>query len=209
MARSTARTRSASTSEFSGTGSGVTRGNSGQRHTGEVSGTAVAMTAEACSLVSGTTYQVTNAAKRIIDPATAVTVKDAGTPIAAANVTIDYLFGLFTPGQRPGWRVTVDASYLPTTTIAEAKSVDLNVAVDLVDSTSFDSSRVEAQDCGSARHLRQPDALGAAARRPRWRCRWHAEHRQLAEGRYAAPHRRALHHGRPASRVGALQVVLR
>ena len=135
-----------------------------------MSGTAVAMTAEACSLVSGTTYQVTNAAKRIIDPATAVTVKDAGTPIAAANVTIDYLFGRFTLASAPGGAVTVDASYLPTTTIAEAKSVDLNVAVDLVDSTSFDSAGSKRKTAvlldisGSLMRLALPlDALDGAA----------------------------------------------
>lgn len=105
----------------------------------KVSGAAVAMTAEACSLVSGTTYQVTNTAKRIIDPTAAITVKDAGVAIPAANVTVDALFGRFTLLSAPGGAVTVDASYLPTATIAETKGVELNVSADLGDATTFDS----------------------------------------------------------------------
>lgn len=105
----------------------------------KVSGTAVGMTAEACGLVSGTTYQVTNAAKRILDPSVAITVNDAGVPIPAANVTIDALFGRFTLSAPPGGAVTVDASYLPTATVADTKGVELNVTVDMGDATTFDS----------------------------------------------------------------------
>src|SRR3954464_519308 len=41
-------------------------------------GTPVAMTAEPTTLVTGKTYQITNATKRIINYATALTVLDAG-----------------------------------------------------------------------------------------------------------------------------------
>lgn len=103
----------------------------------KVSGTAVAMTAEACGLVSGTTYQVTNTAKRILDPSVAVTAKDAGTPIAAADVTVDYLFGKVTLATPPGGAVTLDASYLPTADLAEAKSVEVSVSGAVLDKSVF------------------------------------------------------------------------
>jgi hypothetical protein len=98
------------------------------------------MTAEACSLVSGTTYRVTNAAKRVLDPATTVTVKDAGTPIAAANVTIDYLFGTFTLASGPGGAVTVDAAYIPVYAVADCQAVDVSVAINLADASVLGSS---------------------------------------------------------------------
>lgn len=105
----------------------------------KVSGTAVAMLAEPCSLVSGTTYQVTNAAKRILDPAATFTVKDGGVPIPAANVTIDGLFGKFTLASAPVGAVTVDGSYLPVADIGEAKAVEVSVSVDLLDKSVFGS----------------------------------------------------------------------
>lgn len=106
----------------------------------KVSGTAVSMTAEATTLVTGTTYQITNTAKRVLDPSVAVVVNDAGSPVSA---TVDYLFGTVTLASSPGGAVTVTASYLPVATIGECKSVDLSISIDLGDITSFDSAGVK------------------------------------------------------------------
>src|SRR4051812_9843924 len=92
----------------------------------EITGTSTAIVAEACALVTGTTYQITNTARRVLDPAVAVTVKDGGVAIPAANVDIDYLFGKFTLTAPPGGAVTVDASYLPALPLAECESYDLD-----------------------------------------------------------------------------------
>lgn len=108
----------------------------------KISGAAVATTAEAAALVSGKTYQITNTAKRVLDPSVAVTVKDNGVTVAAANIlSLDYLFGIvtFVGGYTVTGPVTFDASYLPTTTIAECKAVEFSFAGELPDATSFDS----------------------------------------------------------------------
>lgn len=103
----------------------------------EIQGTSTAMTAEACSLVAGTTYQVTNSAKRILDPGVAVTVKDGGVAIAADQVTIDYLFGKFTLSGAPGGAVTVDASYIPPVTLAECSSFEVEGSANLLPDSVF------------------------------------------------------------------------
>lgn len=109
----------------------------------KVSGAAVATTGEATTFVSGKTYQITNTARRILDPSAAVTVKDNGVTVAAANIaSIDYLFGqvTFVGGYTVTGPVTMDASYIPTATITEAKAAEFNFAGDLADVTSFDSA---------------------------------------------------------------------
>lgn len=107
------------------------------------------MTDEACSLVTGNTYQVTNAAKRVIDPRQTVTVKDGGSPVAASGYTFDYLHGRVTFVSPPGGAVTVTATYLPRIQFGCANSFDLNETRENLDRTCF-----------------QPDAAaGEAARR--------------------------------------------
>ena len=79
-------------------------------------GTSTAMTAEAMSLVSGKTYQVTASTKRNFNPAVAVTVLDNAVAVNVTNIlNIDYLFG----------RVTFIAGYTVTgpVTVTDRKSV--------------------------------------------------------------------------------------
>ena len=52
----------------------------------EVGGTSTAFTGEATTNTTGNTYQITNSAKRVLDPAAAVTVKDGGAPVAPASI---------------------------------------------------------------------------------------------------------------------------
>jgi hypothetical protein len=103
----------------------------------KVSGTSTVMTGEATSLVSGNTYRITNAAKRVIDPAVAVVVKDGGTPVTPTS--IDYLFGAVTLPAPPGGAVTVDAAYLPIATLGDAKSIEVQLQSDLLDKSAFGS----------------------------------------------------------------------
>lgn len=98
-------------------------------------GTAVAMTGEATTNTTGNTYQVTNSAKRVLDPATAITVYDGATPIADANVTVDYLFGKVTLSSPPGGAVTIDGAYLPTYAVAEPRAFELNFSKSIHEST--------------------------------------------------------------------------
>lgn len=101
-------------------------------------GTSTAMTAEACSLVAGTTYQITSATKRIIDHNQAVTVKDGGVAIAAGDITsIDYLQGKVTLDSAPSGAVTIDGNYIPTAAVAGAKSYSLALNQTVQDDTDF------------------------------------------------------------------------
>ena len=107
----------------------------------KVSGTAVVITGEACTGLGGGQWQVTSAARRILDPYTAIVVKDGVATVAATLYTVDILFGIITfVGYSPSGAITINAAYLPTTAVAEVKSFSLDMKADLADSTSFDSS---------------------------------------------------------------------
>jgi hypothetical protein len=109
-----------------------------------ISGTSTAMAAEVMSLVSGKTYQVTNTAKRVFDPAVALSFFDGGVAIAAANIlNVDYVWGrvTFVGGFTPGGAVTVTGNYLPVTTLARADSFTLTQTTNAVDDTDFESAQ--------------------------------------------------------------------
>lgn len=92
----------------------------------KVGGTPTAMTGEACSQVTGAVYQVTSAAKRILDPATAITVYD-GAADESSTAVIDYATGLITLAEAPAGSVTVTAKYIPLISVAYAKSLDIGL----------------------------------------------------------------------------------
>lgn len=104
----------------------------------EQTGTAVSMTTEACTTLTTTTAQITDTAKRVIDPDNAITVYDDGSPLADTDVTIDYLRGIvtYTGGTWAG-AVTITAYYLPRFSVAEAKSFEINGSFNLLDSTQM------------------------------------------------------------------------
>lgn len=85
----------------------------------KVSGTAVAMVAEACGTTDTITYQVTSAAKRVLSRTGTVTVKDGGVATAEAY-TLNRLTGTVTFGSAQARTITIDADYLPMATAAEA-----------------------------------------------------------------------------------------
>jgi len=107
-------------------------------------GTPIVMTAEACSLVSGKTYQITAPAKRIIDTNTAVQVFGNAIAIANANIlNIDWLNGTvtFQAAYTPTAPITITGKYVPTTEIANAKTFSLSMTAAANDKTTIDVAR--------------------------------------------------------------------
>jgi hypothetical protein len=116
----------------------------GYNSTVKVTGTPTAMVGEATTDVGGlhTTYQVTNAIKRILDPDAAIVVKKNGVAQASTLYTLTYLFGTvtFLAPLLGGDVVTIDANYLPTLDVLEARTFNVVMHRDLADSTVFKSS---------------------------------------------------------------------
>lgn len=109
----------------------------------KLSGTGISTTGEATTDVGGlhTTYQITNAAHRVLDPRLAVTVKKNGAAQSAALYTVDRLFGrvTFLAALLGTDVVTIDATYLPLTTVAGAMGAELSVNQATIDATTFAS----------------------------------------------------------------------
>lgn len=98
-------------------------------------------------VTANTVYQITDATKRILDPAVALTVEvdaDGGgggsyATAAASTYTVDYLFGkiTFTSDQGVDALVRVSGKYLPTVSVAEVRGYDINMTRLLHDSTAM------------------------------------------------------------------------
>jgi hypothetical protein len=109
----------------------------GWQTTIKINNTATIANGEACSGAT-TTWQITSAAKRILDPSVTPTWYDNGTPVLAANiVSVNYLTGtvVFT-GSKTG-PITVDMQYYPMVSYTGAKSVDVNFSADDLDTSVF------------------------------------------------------------------------
>jgi hypothetical protein len=107
-------------------------------------GTSTSMTGEAMSVVTGKTYQISDATKRIIDWTKAVTVKDNGVTVSAPNIdNIDYLWGrvTFVSGYTVIGPITITAFYLPSTEISKGSSFTLTQTVQTLDKTDFPTAR--------------------------------------------------------------------
>jgi hypothetical protein len=114
----------------------------------KIPGTSTAFTGEATTLVSGTTYQINTSAKRVLDPAVAVTVKDGGVAVAVSSV--DWLFGKVTLSSAPAGAVTVDASYLPMLTVAQIREFSIKVSANMLETTNMDTGTARARLKGLA-----------------------------------------------------------
>lgn len=115
----------------------------------KVTGTSTAMTGEAVTL-SGSNptkrFLITNAAKRVIDPDTAVVVKDGVSVVPAANYVINYMMGYGTfVAYSPSGTITVDGAYLPTYAIAQCRSASYSVKMAELDVSVFSSSITSQQ----------------------------------------------------------------
>ncbi len=114
----------------------------------KIPGTSTVFTGAVTALTTGTSYQITDPVKRIIDPAVAVTVYDGASPLAHTAFVVDYLFGIVTLSGAPAGAVTVDGSYLPMLTLAEARDFSISASADLIDSTVFASTGVKLKMAG-------------------------------------------------------------
>lgn len=105
-----------------------------------LTGSSTGMTAEAMSGTGAGPWQVTDAAKRALDPATALTFYDNGVAISSGDISaIDYLFGTVTfTGSKTG-PITVTGAYLPLRAFADCYSADLSFAADSLDTSVFGS----------------------------------------------------------------------
>jgi hypothetical protein len=99
---------------------------------------AVALSNEAMSLLSGDTFVVTNAAKRILDPGAAIVIHDDGSPVAAGDFAVDYLAGTVTFAAPPATPVTINSgAYLPAHAVAGAREFSISMERVELEDTEF------------------------------------------------------------------------
>lgn len=107
------------------------------------SGTSTPTTNEATTFLSGKSYQITNVAHQILDPAVAVVVNDNAVNQTANVLSIDYMFGIvtFKPTYTVLTPVTVNANYLPTTAVAKGQGFTLTQTATIIKTTDFPTAQ--------------------------------------------------------------------
>jgi len=108
-------------------------------------GIPTSMTAEACTTLSSTRFQVTTSARRCIDPSQPWHITVSGATLSYANVTaFDFLFGEFTVASPLAAAPTLTGTFVPLTTasefISEVKSHSLAESTVLLDTTVYTST---------------------------------------------------------------------
>lgn len=87
---------------------------------------------------SGLIYTISNSARRFLDPATPVTVKRNGTTtVAAGQCRVVYAGGKAIFLSDPTGAITIDGSYLTTSTLGEAKEWSIDIEQELLEKTAF------------------------------------------------------------------------
>jgi len=105
-------------------------------------GTSTAFASEAMSLVSGNTYQITDATKRIWDRTVVPTFSEDSVPIPASDVvSIDYLFGKVTFATAKTGNIFADGKFIPTVVVAGAHAYGVNMSHNILDDTDFDGAQ--------------------------------------------------------------------
>lgn len=109
-----------------------------------ITGTSTALTAapgEPMTDVSGgakTVWQITNAAKRIVDPATAIVIYDDNTGAPwAGTFTIDYFFGTVTLNVAAATTIKIQGNYLPRSVITNAYEYNISMTRGLAETSVF------------------------------------------------------------------------
>jgi hypothetical protein len=102
-------------------------------------GTGTPSVGEAMSLVSGKTYQATNAAHRVWDRSVAVVVKDNAINQNANVLNVDFLFGrvTFVPGYTVVGPVTIDVTWLAQVTIGKFTGFTLGMKADAINNSDI------------------------------------------------------------------------
>lgn len=100
-----------------------------------VTGTSTSMTDEACTENSGTEFQITNSAKRILDTSVAIVVK-VDSVVQSSGFTVDKLFGVITfDVSQAGSTVTITGNYLPRHNVAKIQNWSLSDSKRTADTT--------------------------------------------------------------------------
>jgi hypothetical protein len=105
-------------------------------------GTTTATAGEVCSVVAGTgglIYQITDSARRIIDPNVGPTVYDNAVDVTSA-VALNYLFGRITFGGAPTTPVRIDCNFLPRHEITKTREFSISMSADVPDTTALDTA---------------------------------------------------------------------
>lgn len=103
-------------------------------------------TAEACTTLSSTRFQITAAAKRCIDPTAAWSVVAGAATVAYTSIAaFDFLFGEITlAAPTAGVALTFNGTFVPLTTsaelVTEVKSHSLSQSSELMDTTVYTST---------------------------------------------------------------------
>lgn len=103
-----------------------------------VTGASTTMTGEATTNTAGTSFQITATARRIVDPAVAIVIKDGGSAWGG-TFTFDYLNGIVTLSGAPTGSVTIDGAFLPARQISQAYELDVSLSASLPDSSLLGS----------------------------------------------------------------------
>lgn len=111
--------------------------NAGYKAAVYLAGTPAAVTGAACTSLTSTVYQITNDARRVIDPDAAIVVKANGVTVAASGYTINYLFGKITFAVAPTAPVTIDYSYVPLSEACSIRGFSLSFERTELDVTTF------------------------------------------------------------------------
>lgn len=107
-----------------------------------ISGASTPMVAQAATLVSGLTYQITDATRRIMDRVTATIILDNAVAVAAADIlSIDYLYGrvTFVPGYVVTGPITITGAFFTTAIIAKGRSFTLTQTAEAVQTSVFET----------------------------------------------------------------------
>ena len=102
-------------------------------------GTSTTVSAGAMTLVSGKTYRINDATKRMMSLANPVTVYDNAVNHTADLLSIDYLNGTvtFAAAYTVTGAVTMDYFYLPLTTLGKGRSFSLTQSAAEIDDTDY------------------------------------------------------------------------
>jgi hypothetical protein len=102
-----------------------------------LAGTPAAVVAAACTGLTSTVFQITNEARRVIDPDATILVYANGVLQAASAYTLNYLFGKITFAVAPTAPVTISYSYVPLSEACSIRGFEIRHERVVLDVTTF------------------------------------------------------------------------
>jgi len=129
----------------------------------KVGGTPTTITDEATTQLSAgppQVFQITASTKRVLDPATAVVIKDNTTADVTSDFTIDFNTGTVTSATGGYASVTISGKYIPLHTVALCQVATINAAVAELDTSSLGNAYTDFT-CGKGTAEGEITYLGA------------------------------------------------